>query len=199
MIGEYGKFVWLTYLGMALSIVGIYWLLQANLNWAMIALIGAAICDLFDGPFARSLNRTIEEEAYGIEIDSLADMVNFVFFPVVLILTQISQPILALLLAIIYSIASISRLAYFNRAERMAKERLTHFTGLPLAYSALILPLSYLFIEQTSWMTYPTFLMGAMPILSALYVAKIQIPKPNKVAYIIYVILAMVTVIGLVV
>lgn len=197
MIGEYGKFVWLSYLGVSLSIVASYLIIQNQLTMAMILFIGSGICDLFDGQLARSLKRSKEQEAFGMEIDSLADMINFVMLPLVLTLTQVDNVFLAIIISIFYAIASISRLAYFNRSEKLTKKRLSYFTGLPLAYSALVFPLVYLLIINTTVLSFATFITISLPVLAILYVLNISIPKPNKLAYIIYVILAIVTVIGL--
>ena len=75
LIGEYDKSVILTYLGAAFALVAIYWTLQGQVRLAMMAFILSGICDLFDGVVARRLPRTPEQERFGIEIDSLCDMI----------------------------------------------------------------------------------------------------------------------------
>ena len=75
IIGYYNKSVILTFVGILISIFGM--LNVANTDIALTCLILAGICDLFDGVVARKCKRTDKEKAFGVQIDSLADVISF--------------------------------------------------------------------------------------------------------------------------
>lgn len=200
-IGEYGKFVYLTYMGTVLAISAIYFMLQQQPTEAMMCFIGSGMCDLFDGQVARSFERTEFQEGYGTEIDSLCDMVSFAVLPAVLLLKAaiaLSVGIVGVLLASLYVVAAVSRLAYFNTlAKDNSVPKPTHFTGLPVTYAALVFPVVYLISEwfKVGSYVYAWLLFGL--VLSFLFVWHKPIPKPNSKAYLFFVGLAIVTLLGL--
>ena len=80
MIGYYSYTVILTYLSLVFAMAGIHLSFNGMYQWAFICLIMCGICDTFDGMVARSKkNRTDEEKRFGIQIDSLCDLVAFKF------------------------------------------------------------------------------------------------------------------------
>ena len=79
-IGEYDKSVILTYMGAAFALLAVYAIIQSQLRLAMMAFIVSGICDLFDGVVARRMKRTESQKRFGIEIDSLCDMISFALF-----------------------------------------------------------------------------------------------------------------------
>ena len=104
MIGKWNKSVILTYIGLTISVLGIMLVLfDADLKYVMICLIVAGICDLFDGTVARRCKRTKEEKEFGIQIDSLADTVNFLCLPVVIMLSLGMNNILHLIIYCIFN------------------------------------------------------------------------------------------------
>ena len=51
-------------------------------TFSVLCLVLSGICDAFDGIVARSKkDRTEEEKAFGIQLDSLCDVIAFGFFP----------------------------------------------------------------------------------------------------------------------
>lgn len=197
MIGEYDKSVLLTYAGASASLCGMALTINQELAFAMMAFVVAGICDLFDGRFARRFPRTLEQEQFGIEIDSLCDTINFAAFPAVILITQIRLHGLGLVLAIIYVLGAVSRLAYFNRNAKHSEQRWDYFIGLPVTYSALVFPVTYVAVQWLNPQMLPVAwgLLGI--IMPTLFVWKHRIPKPNKMGYIIFVSLAIATLISL--
>lgn len=61
MLGYYNYTVVLTYLGMVMAFTGILIACDGNINEALICLMLAGVCDLFDGPIARTMERKKEE------------------------------------------------------------------------------------------------------------------------------------------
>ena len=201
-IGYYNKPVILTYIGMIASVVGMVELLKDNnLKSALICLIAAGICDMFDGTVARKFNRTENEKEYGVQIDSLADMFCSVAFPAVIFIHSveinesvrqtINSQLLTSIIGSLYMICGAARLAWFNINTASTTEKVDYYTGMPVTYIALILPLMHLigFAFDLCNITYYL----TMLVSSILFVSNIKIKKPGKKAYIVFLILAVIS------
>ena len=85
MIGIYDYTVILTYANLIFGVMGIFISFTGNLSYSFLLLILAGICDMFDGVVAKTKkNRTGKEKNYGIQIDSLADLVSFCVLPTII-------------------------------------------------------------------------------------------------------------------
>lgn len=85
MIGYYNYTVWLTFVGMLSSVVGMGFAVQGKIIAAVICLMFSGFCDMFDGIVARTKkDRTDEEKRFGIQLDSLSDIVCFGVLPFVI-------------------------------------------------------------------------------------------------------------------
>lgn len=181
-IGKWNKSVILSYLGVCFACFGIYLAIAGFANYACICLVLAGVCDMFDGAVARMLSRSEEDKKFGIELDSLADMVDFIALPIVIILSQ-NKGSIAVLASFALAICGIARLAHFNIAAMRRKEKLKYYQGLPVTFSALIFPVAFLmakcfFPEQENHVLPITALITA-----ALNILNIKIPKPYGLAY----------------
>ena len=77
-IGFYDYTVILTYASLASAILGIFEASKGNLRLAVFCIIGSGLCDMFDGVVARSKkDRTQDQKNFGIQIDSLVDVIAF--------------------------------------------------------------------------------------------------------------------------
>ena len=81
MVGFYNYTVLLTYLGVVSSVLGIGFAMYGRTSMAIVCLMISGFCDLFDGSVARTRKRTQNEQKFGIQIDSLADMICFGVLP----------------------------------------------------------------------------------------------------------------------
>ena len=85
MLGFYDYTVILTYISFASAVSGIFLASAAYLRMAVFCLALSGLCDMFDGKVARTKkNRTDDEKSFGIQIDSLCDMVCFGVLPIVI-------------------------------------------------------------------------------------------------------------------
>ena len=76
MIGFYDYTVILTYVGFCSGMAGIFCASAKHVRLAVFFLALSGLCDMFDGKIARTKkNRTDDEKSFGIQIDSLSDMV----------------------------------------------------------------------------------------------------------------------------
>ena len=86
IIGKWNKSVILTYIGLGFAIFGMYLAVTGeNVLFSFMCLMLAGVCDMFDGKIARMCKRNQEEIEFGIELDSLVDVVCFVVLPISLI------------------------------------------------------------------------------------------------------------------
>ena len=148
MVGYWDYTVILTYMSVASSLVGICLATQEIFIGAMGCLLLSGLCDMFDGMVARTKkNRTEPEKKFGIQLDSLADVICFGAFPAMMGYTLCKETVLwlpSVIVGVIYVLAAIIRLAYFNVTEEIrqqeTKEKRKNYEGLPVTTIALILP-----------------------------------------------------------
>jgi CDP-diacylglycerol--serine O-phosphatidyltransferase len=111
------------------SVRGAYWVAAA-------AILVANVCDILDGRVAR-MTRT--STRFGIEYDSLADVIAFGVAPGILVYTWALQPwgTLGWLAASTYVACGALRLARFNVQYESSEKR--HFLGLPIPAAAEVI------------------------------------------------------------
>jgi CDP-diacylglycerol--serine O-phosphatidyltransferase len=103
----------ITLLAVCLGLTAIRLSYEGRLEFAVIAIVGAAILDGVDGRVARLLKGT---SRFGAELDSLADFLNFGVAPALVLYGFILHELKALgwVVAMIFAIANALRLARFN-------------------------------------------------------------------------------------
>lgn len=148
MIGFYNYTVIVTYLGVAASVFGIGLAMSGNLTGAVICLMFSGLCDAFDGPIARTKgNRTDDEKRFGIQLDSLQDIICFGVLPAAIGYGLGMRGFAPTFVLACYVLAGLTRLAYFNVTEEtrqdQTNERRTEYIGLPITSAALVVPLIY--------------------------------------------------------
>ena len=204
MIGVFDYTVILTYLSAMAGVLGIIVSLYGNGHPYMgcFFLLFCGLCDAFDGKVARKKkNRTDFEKSFGIQIDSLADLISFGVLPGAIgfglvrasekyqdlpVLHPVDQdkailyPVLFIVIIIMYALAALVRLAYFNvtEEERSRTEggvRKTYI-GLPVTSSALIFP-SVLLIRFVTRVDFTPIYFAVMVITAFLFVSRVRIAK----------------------
>ena len=150
MIGFYDYTVVLTYIGFASGITGMFCATTRHLRLAVFFLALSGLCDMFDGKIARTKkNRTAEEKSFGIQIDSLCDMVCFGVLPIIICFKLGMRQIYSMILLVLYGLAGVIRLGYFNVMEEKRQEETDenrkYYQGLPITSMAMVLPLFFAF------------------------------------------------------
>lgn len=147
MLGFYNYTVVLTYLGMLLAFSGITFAFNGNIQAALICLMLSGLCDMFDGKVASTKTRTMQEKRFGIQIDSLCDLISFGILPASIIYVTSLESNVSFCMAGLYTLAALIRLAYFNVEEEerqsQSQEGRISYLGLPVTSAALILPLLF--------------------------------------------------------
>ncbi|WP_129691058.1 CDP-diacylglycerol--serine O-phosphatidyltransferase [Gottfriedia acidiceleris] len=116
----------------------------------------AAIFDLFDGRVARKLKVNSE---FGVELDSLADIVSFGVAPALLFHSISAPSILTSLAFILFPTMGALRLAKFS-----AKPTIGYFKGLPIPAAGLPLAGMGMFFYSNAWITLILAFLMVSPI-----------------------------------
>ena len=144
-IGYYNYTVVLTYLGLSSAVVGMVEAMKHDYKTALICRLICGVCDMFDGMIARtSKKRSEDAKSFGVQIDSLCDVICFGVFPVVIGYSLCPMNWFTVLCSVFFVLAAVIRLAFFNvqeinRVENNEGKR-EYYLGLPVTASALIMP-----------------------------------------------------------
>jgi len=193
-IGKYNKSVILTYIGVALRVLGMAFAFDREISYALSCLVVAGICDLFDGKIARMCKRNEAEKSFGVEIDSLADIFNFIAFPIIIFIGLGLKSWMDICIYIFYALAGIIRLAYFNMhaLENNKDVPVNFYQGLPVTYAALILPVAFLFSYFLQDAYFLILYRIIMFFIGVLFILNIRINKPKGKEYLFFSLLAIV-------
>lgn len=213
MLGIWDYTVVLTYCSLLSATTGILISLSGHGHpyIGVMFLLLCGLCDTFDGRVARSKkNRTQKEKDFGVQIDSLSDLVAFGVLPVCvgmalyksdlfdearaqgIVMTKTPSLLCAVPFALIVAVsaifvlAALVRLAYFNiTVEETQGEGLgdkKHYFGLPVTSTALIFP-TFLLLRHILYINdiNISFVYYILLILVAiLFVLKFKIKKPGS-------------------
>ena len=119
---------------MSFGIVSIFASFDGDFILAAWFLIGALACDIIDGRIARMTKTTSE---FGMQLDSLSDMVSFGTAPAVMMYMLILNTMgkIGIAIAVLFVLCSALRLARFNVLAQSGEVH-KHFVGLPTPASA---------------------------------------------------------------
>lgn len=195
-LGFYDYTVVLTYISLGISVFGITMALEGNFKMAIFCLALSGLCDMFDGKIARTKkNRTEDEKNFGIQIDSLCDVVCFGVFPAMICYCLGVNTPAGVASLIFYSIASVIRLAYFNvteaKRQTQTEENRKYYQGLPITSMAIILPFLYL-MRRYYMIHFLIVIHIAVIIVGLLFILNIKVKKPqNPVRILLVVVVAL--------
>lgn len=194
MIGFYDYTVIATYLATVLSVCGMFQAVNGHLLAAVVCLLVAGLLDTVDGKIARTKkNRTESQKSFGIQIDSLNDVLCFGALPAVIAYCtyqqKVSPAVPAWYIATLcfFTLCGLIRLAYFNvlEEERQSSEGGVRkfYLGLPITASTLLFPL--LCVLTSALGHIPLIMGGGLLVTGMLFVTPIQVPKPRTAAIIV--------------
>lgn len=184
MIGFYNYTVILTYLSLLSSIVGMMFTVNGRYKTALLCLALSGLCDMFDGKVARrKTDRTEDEKNFGIQIDSLCDVVCFGAFPVLLAYCMGMKGIIGIAILAWYAMNGVVRLGFFNVMETKRQEETDevrkYYSGLPITTIAIILPLVYM-TKVVIPQNFQILLHCAMMMTGTLFVVNFKVRKPKN-------------------
>ena len=183
-IGFYDYTVILTYMSLVSGLLGMGFASSGHHGAAVLCLALCGFCDMFDGAVARTKkDRTEDGKNFGIQLDSLCDLVCFGVLPAWILYTSGYNGIIGSTVLIAYVLCALIRLAFFNVLEAKRRQyedcSITHFRGLPVTTAAIAFPFFYLLsyvvpsgIMNVIWAILP-------PLMAFLFVLDIKVPKLN--------------------
>ncbi len=185
VVGFYNYTVWLTYAGAAAAVCGIFFSAGGHPFWGVICLLFAGATDMFDGKIASTMKRNEAEKNFGIQIDSLCDLISFGVLPVAIGYGLGLSGGFFYVSAVLYIICAIIRLAYFNVDEIMRQKnengcRKTYY-GLPVTAAAMLFPLIYGMKDLLGAALLPVYQVALFAVAAA-FILKFKIRKPRGAA-----------------
>lgn len=162
----------LTYIGLITAVLGMEFCYYEKVSYAIVCLIICGICDGFDGTFARKFRKPGNDHGkkYGIELDSLVDIVSSGVFPVMVCISMGFDKCYEIIIYCWFIICGVTRLAYYNVT---VEDDGRNFTGVPITFSTILLPLLYIFTKNEF------IYVGSMLVLSIAYITDFKIKKFN--------------------
>jgi len=183
-IGFYDYTVILTYLSLVSAVLGMVFAHRGAFGAAMLCLFLSGFCDAFDGKVARTKrNRTDDEKAFGIQLDSLCDVVSFGAAPAFACYCMGMDTALGMVILCLYCVCAVIRLAFFNvqEAKRQQVESGSnkYYRGLPVTTSAMIFPAFYLLRALLPGRVFVILLHVLMAVTAFLFVLDFRVKKPD--------------------
>ncbi len=196
MIGFYDYTVVLTYISLICSVFGMTQAIDGRFRVAIVCLALSGLLDMFDGKVARTKkDRTDDQKLFGVQIDSLCDVVCFGIFPAMICY------ILGGIIIAYYGVCSVIRLAFFNVLEtnRQREEdgANKYYHGLPITTMAIVLPLTFLLNFCISQFAFKCVLMVVLAVVGTLFIVDFKLKKPSNkmLAVLVFIVAAAVIVI----
>lgn len=184
MIGFYDYTVVLTYFGFASGVSGMFCVLTQHLRMSVFFLALSGLCDMFDGKIARTKkDRTDDEKNFGIQIDSLCDIVCFGILPILICFKLGMTHIYSMVILVLYGLAGLIRLAYFNVAEARRQtqtdENRKYYQGLPITSMAIALPVLFVVMPLFPEPRFFQIVLHIMvTVVGILFVTDFKLRKP---------------------
>ncbi|MFA3919274.1 CDP-alcohol phosphatidyltransferase family protein [Ruegeria hyattellae] len=148
---------------------------QGDFETAVKLVLVAAVLDGLDGPLARLMRC---QSAFGAELDSLADFVNFGVAPGLIIYVWALQDFSAGWMAVLgYAICCVLRLARFNVTSKSDTEdaKSEFFEGVPSPAGAQLamLPMYVSFLFSDMPLASPVFIAGYLLAIGLLMISRV--------------------------
>jgi len=155
------------------GILSMTFALKGEFYIAAWVIVAGMLFDFLDGQVARLVNAT---SRFGVEYDSLADLVTFGIAPTILMYTVVLKDInrIGIAVAFIYSVCCALRLARFNLNTVLFEKR--NFVGLPTPAASGFLASVILLRSEFPWLSIDMVLPFFMLFLSFLMVSNIKYP-----------------------
>ncbi len=185
VIGFYDYTVVLTYVSLMVSLFGMTLASNGHYKMAIVCLAISGLCDMFDGKIARTKkNRTEEAKKFGIQIDSLCDVVCFGAFPIVICYSMGVRDIIGIAILLFYGVAGVIRLAFFNVMEEIRQNQTTenrkYYQGLPITSSSVALPLMYVIRPFFADNVFLILVRIMMLLIGVLFITDFKFKKPSN-------------------
>ena len=178
IIGYYRKCDLLTMCGTASSLIGIMLLMSEHYTLSVLLMIISGICDAFDGTLARKGKYSEAQRTYGVQLDSLSDVICFGVFPALITATMCNSTI-AKIICVFYALCGVIRLAYFNTLSVTGESKKNTFIGVPITTVSIVYPLVFVILRFINYSLISKVMPVVLLILGFSFIIRIEIPKVN--------------------
>ena len=183
MIGVYDYTVLATYLSLAFGVSGILAAMNGSPYSALLCLMVSGLLDAFDGRIARTKkNRTEQEKRFGIQIDSLNDLVCFGVLPAAIGWSMDCDRLWFLATMSFFALCALIRLAYFNVTEEerqsATNEHRHYYLGVPVTAASFVMPLFWALPLRLGSAPAVIYAVG-LTLLAFLFITPLRVPKPG--------------------
>lgn len=171
-----------TLFGLISSLTACFLAANENFIFAIYMLFLACICDIFDGKIARlDKERSSANKFYGIQLDSLCDMVSFGVAPCFIAFSAGYNGVIDVIIYCIFVICGATRLAYFNTlANAYPKKAKKSFKGIPIPVSTLLITFLFMLREFNIPFGFMQWIFRIFLLALAVgYILNIRIKKPD--------------------
>ncbi len=184
-IGVYNLPNAITLIGLTLSLMSCFLSYNNKIEFAIVCFMYSGICDLFDGMVARKMTLNEEAQLFGVQLDSIVDVVSFGVAPVMITFHLGFNSPIDYFLLIFYTCCATMRLAYFNIHGTSGDGKVQYYTGLPVTFSAVIFPLAFITIMSGNQSLYFNLIRLTFLLVSVMFILNVKIPKPGGIFYVI--------------
>lgn len=185
MIGFYDYTIILTFLSLVSSVFGMTQAVEGHFKIAIACLAFSGLCDAFDGKVARTKkDRSRDQQSFGIQLDSLCDMVGFGAFPAMICYLLGVRGYAGCIAISYYCICSVIRLSFYNTLEIKGMDSTEEkggakiYYGLPITSIAVILPVIFLLAFVMPAKVFPLALMIMLFVVGTCYILNFKFKKP---------------------
>lgn len=169
--------------GLAVSFASVILAFRGQFQGAVLLMMAAGLIDLFDGFVARKVSRTPLQSDVGRQLDSIVDVCSFGFAPALFAFAFGLNGVLGTPLLLIFMGCAALRLAYFNATGLAAEGDEHYYTGMPVTYVGLYVPVAFLL----SLVLEPGVMRGVLGVvyagLAVAMVAPFPLKKPRGIWY----------------
>ena len=139
---------------------------------------------MFDGKIARTKkDRTEQEKRFGIQIDSLCDIVCFGVGPALICYCMGMKGVIGVGILMLYVLAGLIRLAWFNVTEECRQKETAEnrkcYQGLPITSMAIALPILVVF-RPFLGCDFRIALHAMVLLVGILFITNFKLRKPGN-------------------
>ena len=178
-LGYWNVSVILTYFELICAVTGICAACDGSPVRAVLCLLVCGLCDMFDGKIARATKRSEDACVFGIQIDSLCDLVSFGVLPAVMGCQWGIEGSLRMIPAL-FVLCGLIRLAYFNvdeqKRQKATDETRQYYEGLPITCSAVGVPLLY-GLSRVTDISLTVLMEAGLGLMALLFISRIKVKK----------------------
>ena len=188
-----------TLFGLISAVTACFLAANGNFKFALYMLFLSCLCDTFDGKIARAKpNRTPSEKFYGVQLDSLCDVISFGVAPCFIAFSFGFKGWLDVLIYGLFIVCGATRLAYFNTlSNEHPGKMMKSFRGVPIPISTVVITILFLFTAFIPANVTVWIFRIALAALAIGFVLNIKIKKPDTKQAAVFLVIQIVILVAL--